>query len=205
MPSPKKRKSPPRGAKPRPKKTNARMLPRVLPKWKDPSEWVNVNHLLLQAAEDNRPALRELGVHLEIVTDPLLPEIRAIRGELLRAFGLLFAHSVASFRALGDARRFAVRVATQLHKGREVQITFEDNAGGIAVAERRLMLAPFFERGSVKKTDASRPNPLAEILEIFNRHEGSLGMDTEQGAGTQFQIRLPLTATFEMDNLKAVG
>jgi signal transduction histidine kinase len=71
----------------------------------------------------------------------------------------------------------------------EVEIQVIDNGTGISEAIRSRIFEPFF---TTKKTGQGTGQGLALSYNIVKKHGGSLTVESREGEGTTFFVRLPL-------------
>lgn len=86
----------------------------------------------------------------------------------------------------GQIRIFAEFVEDENRQG-WIDISVEDNGPGIALAEREKILTPFYTTRS-----AGTGLGLAVVQSIAKAHKGSLWLESDEGEGSTFGIRLPV-------------
>jgi signal transduction histidine kinase len=102
---------------------------------------------------------------------------------------------VNASHAVGDVVRNTqtlgiLRVATALEDD-HVCISITDSGTGIPEAVRNKIFDPFF---TTKEVGKGTGQGLAMAYDIVvNKHGGTISFDTEEGRGTTFHIRLPLS------------
>jgi signal transduction histidine kinase len=73
-------------------------------------------------------------------------------------------------------------------KGREAVITVEDTGVGIPPEEIDRVFDPFF---TTKEIGAGTGLGLSIVYGIIEKHNGSIAVESKEGEGTRFIIRLP--------------
>jgi len=96
-------------------------------------------------------------------------------------------HAITS--AVTGAERGLIRVATR-QEGDDIVITIADTGGGIPEAIRERVFEPFFTTKEVGK-GTGQGLALARTT-VVDRHRGQLTLDSTEGEGTSFSIRLPV-------------
>ena len=70
-----------------------------------------------------------------------------------------------------------------------VVIEVEDNGVGMDEATRQRLFEPFF---TTKDADRGTGLGLSIIYAIVRNHDGEITVESEQGVGTTFRVRLPV-------------
>ena len=110
------------------------------------------------------------------------PSIRADADELMQVFSNLFANAIFEMKDGGT-----LKVALEC-LGSEALIKISDTGGGIPEEHLNKIFDPFFttkERGT--------GFGLSVVLRIVKTYSGRIHVDSKSGAGTTFQIWLPVT------------
>ena len=79
-----------------------------------------------------------------------------------------------------------------------IEIRFEDKGGGISEADKDKILQPVFTTRS-----SGTGLGLAVVQSIVKAHKGRLWLESEQGEGSTFSIRLPMYQSASQFVLKA--
>ncbi len=126
------------------------------------------------------------GERIEIVREfGELPKIRAVPGQLARAFVQL---AINAGHAMPDTGRLIVQ--TRMHGPRSVEVNVTDSGGGIADEVLPLIFEPYFS------TRASALGlGLASVRGIVKAHGGSVNVRTTADVGSTFSLTLPLEAS----------
>ncbi|THF66049.1 MAG: ATP-binding protein, partial [Methylophaga nitratireducenticrescens] len=74
-----------------------------------------------------------------------------------------------------------------------IEISIEDNGDGIAEADYEKILQPFYTTRS-----AGTGLGLAVVQSVARAHKGLLWLDSEQGVGSTFCLRLPVYRPMNM-------
>jgi signal transduction histidine kinase len=134
-------------------------------------------------------------VTLTVDCDPTLPRVSIVPQELGRVFLNLVGNACW---AVTNAKRRkesgytpAIRASTRA-LGDRVEVRISDNGDGIPAAIREKIFTPFF---STKPTGEGTGLGLSLSHDIVLGNGGSMVFETEEGAGTQFVVTLPLRAT----------
>jgi signal transduction histidine kinase len=128
----------------------------------------------------------DVDVHAEV--DGHLPTVRADRERLRQLLMNLLTNAV-KYTVAGD--RVLVRAAAE---NGAVLVSVQDNGPGISREEQRVIFEKF---GRASTTGGSKPGAglgLFIARSIAEAHGGELEVDSEQGAGATFTVRLPTSA-----------
>jgi two-component system NtrC family sensor kinase len=121
-------------------------------------------------------------VSVEKSFDPSLPEIM-VDGDQLRQVAInLILNAGAAMQKGGK-----LVVSTQNGEDNCVSLKFSDNGAGIAAEHMERIFEPFFTT-KVKGTGLG----LAITRQIVEQHHGKIGIESEIGAGTTVEVRLPI-------------
>jgi signal transduction histidine kinase len=110
-----------------------------------------------------------------------------VRGDEARLGQVLLNLLVNAGQALAGRPDGRVRVTTE-RTGDEVRVTVADNGPGIAVADQRRIFDAFF---TTKRREAGSGLGLAISREIVAQHGGELTVESEEGKGSRFIVKLP--------------
>ncbi|GAB5537624.1 MAG: hypothetical protein Rubg2KO_38730 [Rubricoccaceae bacterium] len=129
--------------------------------------------------------------------DPELPEIEMVPEEMGRVFLNLLDNALAATRSRAQGTHSdyqpALTVRTRTLPGRDhIAVYIEDNGTGIPEEAREKIFEPFF---TTKPTGEGTGLGLSLTYEIVvHGHGGGLDVDSTDGEGTTFIVRLPVTA-----------
>jgi signal transduction histidine kinase len=146
-----------------------------------PAAWVSEVKPLLKAALP-----RQVRLEFDV---PALPEVKIDPARLSQiVFNL--AHNAGD--ALADSPQGVVRIAAHLdHAGDAVMFEVTDNGPGMSEEVRQHCLEPSF---TTKKHGHGTGMGLALVNHLVRQASGTLAIQSEQGRGTTFTIRLPIEA-----------
>ena len=152
-----------------------------------PTQTVDLNQTVREAVETTRPAWHdearsrevEVRLTLELGAVPLVDgqplELREVVTNLIR-------NAVDALPHGGQ-----IRIATREHAGR-VELSVADTGIGMSDSVRRRIFEPFFSTKGPSGTGLG----LAMVYGIVSRHGGEILVDTAEGTGSTFTIRLPV-------------
>ena len=151
---------------------------------------------LNQALENTLMVCRgEWKYHAEIETDlaPDLPQVICLPGEINQVFLNLIvnaAHAIADAKKSEPGRIGRIRIATQSDDA-SVEVRISDTGTGIPPEAQSRLFEPFF---TTKEVGRGTGQGLAIAYDVVVRkHGGRISFETEQGQGTTFIVRLPIT------------
>ena len=129
-------------------------------------------------------------ITMERDLDPKLAPIEVVPQDITRVFLNLFGNgfyaAAKKVREAGD--RPVLKVMTR-DLGNEVEIRVRDNGTGIPPESRDRLFQPFF---TTKPTGEGTGLGLSISYDIVTQqHGGTIGVDSEPGAFTEFTVRLP--------------
>ena len=147
-------------------------------------EYVNLSYHAVRA--------RTQGDEVKITRDYAedLSEVEVVPQELGRVFINLLDNAFYSIHESGDKSPESgeVRVRTAMN-GKGVEVRIEDNGVGIAKGIQKKIFEPFF---TTKPTGSGTGLGLSLSYDIVTQgHGGSLSVESEEGSGAVFIIRLP--------------
>ncbi|MFH1374598.1 MAG: ATP-binding protein [bacterium] len=130
---------------------------------------------------------------VETDLDPELPDVECYRDDLNQVFlNLLInaAHTIADVVGDASAGKGTITVSTLRDKDNAI-IKISDTGKGIPQSIRDRIFDPFFSTKDVGKGSGQGLSIARKI--VMEKHKGHLGFETEEGKGTTFIIRLPIT------------
>jgi two-component system phosphate regulon sensor histidine kinase PhoR len=159
-----------------------------------PDTPVDVTPIVRQVADGLQTLARDAGVAVEIVApaDPLM--VLGDRDELTRLFENLIENGL-KYGASGKRVDIALTRAVSPDGKGEVRVSVRDYGPGIA-AEHLPRLTERFYRVDVgqSRSQGGTGLGLALVKHILNRHQGRLAIDSREGEGATFTVRLPQAA-----------
>jgi PAS domain S-box-containing protein len=129
---------------------------------------------------------------LNLDLDPGLPPVRCVPGEFNQVILNLIvnaAHAIADVVSSQSGTKGTITVSTR-RVGEWVEIRIRDTGTGIPEEARPSIFNPFFTTKAVGK-GTGQGLAIAHTV-IVQKHGGSITFETEIGAGTTFQVRLPI-------------
>jgi signal transduction histidine kinase/ActR/RegA family two-component response regulator len=155
------------------------------------SDLLDVNDVILESVTLTKPKWKEQseaeGITITMITDLQRspPTIHGNRIELQEALTNLILNAIDAMPGGGT-----ISLRTRTEDGQSV-MEISDNGEGMMPEVRTRCFEPFFST----KGPASSGMGLAVTKSIVARHKGTLTLDSEQGKGTTFTIRLPVQTT----------
>jgi GAF domain-containing protein/CheY-like chemotaxis protein len=152
-----------------------------------PSETVDLNQVVRDAVEMTRarwrdePRSRDIAIQLTLDLGAV-PPVDGQPPELREVLTNLIQNAVEALPRGGD-----IRLATRLREGR-VEVSVADTGVGMSDSVRRRIFEPFFST----KGPSGPGLGLAMVYGIVSRHGGEILVDTAEGAGSTFTVRLPV-------------
>ncbi len=152
-----------------------------------PTQTVDVNQAIRDAVEMTRTRWRDesqsRGVPIQLALDlGAVPPVDGQPSELREVLTNLILNAVDALPRGGQ-----IRIATR-ERGERVEVTVADTGVGMSESVRRRIFEPFFSTKGPSGTGLG----LAMVYGIVSRHGGEILVDTVEGAGSTFTIRLPV-------------
>ena len=152
---------------------------------------VDLNRSLQSTVEVSRNEWKYVA---DVVTDfdPELPSVPCLQGEMNQVFLNLIINAADAIHARVGREpesKGTITVRTRAC-GEHVEVSIRDTGTGIPEAIRQKIFEPFFTTKDVGK-GTGQGLALAHAV-VVDRHGGSIGLETTEGEGTTFIIRLPL-------------
>lgn len=129
---------------------------------------------------------------VETALDPGLPRVLGFRNELNQVFLNLVvnaAHAIAEKKEKGGPERGKITVATW-REGEEVIASVTDTGTGMPESIRERIFEPFFTTKPVGK-GSGQGLAIAHAV-VHGKHGGTLSVESAEGEGSRFLIRLPI-------------
>jgi signal transduction histidine kinase len=118
-----------------------------------------------------------------------LPKIECYPGKLNQVFLNIISNGIYAIKARhGDENTGQLTITTSCTP-EYVRISLKDNGTGMSDATRRKLFEPFF---TTKPVGEGTGLGLSIVYNTINKHNGSIEVQTEQNAGTEFIILLPV-------------
>jgi PAS domain S-box-containing protein len=112
-----------------------------------------------------------------------LPLVSCASQELQQVFLNLIINAKQAMSAFGT-----IWIRTEVEH-QSVAVTVEDDGGGICESVMERIFDPFF---TTKPVGEGTGLGLGIALEIVRRHHGEISVDSSQGVGTTFRVRIPI-------------
>ena len=151
---------------------------------------VSVARIVDSALKNCRLAAEQKGIRVERDVAPDLPAVLADEDAIGRALQNLIDNAI---KYGGDERWMRVRASISPHGARqEIAIAVEDRGPGVRQSERRHIFEPFY-RGESHPVDgvAGSGLGLALVRPIVEGHGGTVTVESNDGGGARFTIRIP--------------
>ena len=152
-----------------------------------PTQTVDLNQAVRDAVEMTRGRWQDepqsRGVTIRLALDlGVVPPVDGQAPELREVLTNLVVNAAEALPRGGE-----IRIATRLREGR-VEVTVADTGVGMSDSVRRRIFEPFFST----KGPSGPGLGLAMVYGIVSRHGGEIVVDTAEGVGSTFSIRLPV-------------
>jgi signal transduction histidine kinase len=144
-------------------------------------ETCNLNEVLEQVSRFLDADFRASGVELRLELEPMLPSVELDETQFKQAVMNLLVNARQVLRSGG-----CVRLRTRAGSGGEAVIEVEDDGPGIPADTLDRIFDVFY---SNRGGGTGLGLPIAR--QIVDRHGGAIEVDTAEGEGTTFRIRLP--------------
>jgi CheY-like chemotaxis protein len=160
---------------------------------------VNVNELIDRALEFTRVRWKDdaelKGIKINIQKEFLpLPLISGSASELREVFTNIFSNSLDAMPQGGT-----IRIKT-FKENSHIAVKIEDTGVGIPETIKERIFDPFF----TTKGPQSSGLGMSASYGIINRHRGTIMVDSNEGKGTVFTIKIPMFET-ALEEAKQVG
>jgi signal transduction histidine kinase len=147
---------------------------------------IEVNRLVRDTVDLVRPQIMRAGIDLEVGLEATPLQVRGHAGPLQQVVLNLLTNALDATPAghkIGVATRAVPSPA-------EVEIEVRDTGNGIPALEQKLIFEPFFS------TKERRGSGLGLFIsaQIVQEHRGRIELDSEEGRGSAFRVRLPAAA-----------
>jgi len=143
-----------------------------------------INEVCKEAAELCHDRIRTKHGQLQLQLDPKLPRILADPQGIHRCLLNLLTNAIDAL----NEEEGKVKISTQKQGESEVLITVDDNGAGIPENIRKRIFDVFFSTKGSQGTGLG----LAVTKKIIEEHGGNIEVQSSEGEGTKFVIRLPI-------------
>ncbi|MCO6512532.1 MAG: HAMP domain-containing histidine kinase [Aridibacter famidurans] len=146
---------------------------------------IDAAEMVEKALEECRPQLDESGFEVETEIASGLPEIRGDEKALTQAVQNLISNA---WKYSNGSRWMKVSVA---NGDGIVKISVEDRGIGISQKDLKHLFEPFYRsRAVVDEQISGNGLGLSLVKQIVDAHQGEITVESEQGKGSKFEIRL---------------
>lgn len=148
---------------------------------------VNTHAIIEDALELTFPLVRYSQMSVEKTFGQNIPLIAADKDQIQEVFVAIILNALDAVSAKPKGGALSIRTK-RLEEAGLVEIIFCDTGIGLKPDELRRIGEPFF---SLKKAAGGSGLGLATAYDIVARHSGRIGVESREGEGTTFIIRLP--------------
>lgn len=133
----------------------------------------------------------------DVITDfdpelPLVPCLPSELNQVILNMIINAVHAIADVVDPASGEKGTIRISTR-NLGQWAEIRLSDTGGGIPEAIRSKIFDPFFTTKEVGK-GTGQGLAISHSV-IVDKHGGTIALETEEGKGATFIIRLPITTT----------
>ena len=147
---------------------------------------VDLPAVAAEALEAARPSARDKGLELEFDAE-VIPTLRGDRARLGQLLDNLVSNAIKFTPAGGSV---AVRVGA---RNGDAVLEVSDTGIGISAEDQGMLFQRFFRTtAATEQAIQGAGLGLAITKAIVERHGGTIGAESEEGAGTTFRVELPL-------------
>lgn len=151
------------------------------------AELMDVPPLLHEVIANTRPAAEAAHLSFETEIQPKLPKIRSETVYLRRVLDNLLSNAI-KFTPPGG--RVSLRA---WREGKYICVAVSDTGIGIPASERERIFQRFYQiDGSTTRSHGGTGLGLAVVKEIVEAHGGQIHLESTEGRGSTFTIRLPI-------------
>ncbi len=161
--------------------------------------WVetDINHLVQEVVEVTRPRWEDeaqtKGIKIEV--DKELGEVKPVLGNSSEIFEALTNIMLNSIEAMPEGGKITLMTKSQ---DDSVVISVKDTGVGMSEEVRSRLFDPFF----TTKTTRNAGLGLSVVYGVISRHKGKIGVESKEGLGTTFNIKLPASKEPIKEKLK---
>ncbi len=131
----------------------------------------------------------DLEIEIERELDPRVSRVDLVPQEMGRVFVNLLTNAFDALKQYGSSNGPPIVTVSTLRTPRSVEVRVSDNGPGIPEQVRAKIFEPFF---TTKPTGSGTGLGLSMSYDIVTKgHGGSIEVESEEGAGATFIVRLP--------------
>lgn len=157
---------------------------------------INLNQLIQDVKTISRNEWK-YAADFEVKTDDSIPLLSGYAGDLSGVFLNLIINSVHAIEEAIESKRYdmgRIVIETQNH-GDRIKVLISDNGMGIPEKIKNRIFDPFFTTKQVGKGTGQGLSISHSI--IYEKHGGSIEVESEYGSGTQFTLSIPVKISKE--------
>ena len=148
---------------------------------------VSAQQLIGDVARRERELVTSRGLELKVVTEPLLPRVSVSRTRIEQVFANFISNAVKYSPSGG-----VITLSARRDGARLVRFAVKDEGIGVPKEMRRRIFDKFFRISESR--DEGVGLGLSIAREIVLAHGGSIGIESEEGKGSEFFFTLPILA-----------
>ena len=145
-----------------------------------------LNEMITELADFVAVEASQKNIQVELKLDKFIPNLMIDRKLLRRAMLNLINNS---FYAMGD-KGGTLTIETRAD-GNFIQLIVQDTGCGMSEELQKRVFEPYYTTKNEKGTGLG----LTALLKIVNAHSGEIALDSKEGVGTKFTIKLPVPAS----------
>ena len=150
------------------------------------SEHINAGEMMTQLKNTVEPSDRVEQIRFDIDSNLQKVMIQANREVLLSAFQNIIDNAIEACLDTEDGEQVIIEINANLNTDNQFEINIEDNGCGMSVDVKDKVLEPFFTTRS-----SGTGLGLAVVSATVNRYGGEMNIDSKEGVGSSFNIKLP--------------
>ncbi|AOY58773.1 MULTISPECIES: sensor histidine kinase [Desulfococcus] len=155
---------------------------------------IDVGELLREVLSFTGKEAEYRSIDVTVAVQDAVPLIESDRGKLQQIFLNLINNSFAAMEDGGH-----LEISAVLNAAREVVVSVKDDGCGISEADLRRVFEPFF---STKTQKGGTGLGLSITYNLVKEIGGQIDVESEEGVGTCFIVRLPVDAQPKKENPK---
>ena len=145
-----------------------------------------LNEMITELADFVAVEASQKNIKVELKLDKFIPNLMIDRKLLRRALLNLVNNS---FYAMGE-KGGTLTIETRAD-GNFIQLIVQDTGCGMSEELQKRVFEPYYTTKNEKGTGLG----LTALLKIVNAHSGEIALDSKEGVGTKFTIKLPVPAS----------
>ena len=150
------------------------------------AENINASEMMIQLENTVEPNDRVEQIRFDIDSNLQKVMIQANREVLLSAFQNIIDNAIEACLDTEDGEQVIIEIKANLNTDNQFEINIEDNGCGMSETVKDKVLEPFFTTRS-----SGTGLGLAVVSATVNRYGGEMNIDSKEGVGSRFNIKLP--------------